>query len=285
LSTQSIGEWLRDWLKGVGISLVVGVGIVEVLYFLLAVTPKWWWLIGGALYVVFVVLLANLAPIVLLPLFFRFTPMPDSSLTQRLETLASRLGVRVRGVFRMELSAKTTAANAALMGIGNTRRIVLGDTLLDRFTDDEIEVVFAHELGHQAHRDIVRLIATQSLLTLGSLFVCGAVLRFAVGPLGFTGLSDVANLPLLGLTIGATGALTGPIGNALSRRLERAADEFALQTTGDADAFISAMTRLANQNLAEYDPDHWVELIFYDHPSIRSRIRFAELFAKRPAQQ
>jgi STE24 endopeptidase len=281
LSTQTLGQWLVDWLKGIGISLLLGLAIVEVLYRVIAVNSASWWLVAGGLYVVFVVVLANLAPVLLVPLFFRLTPLPASPLTERLEAIASAVGVRVRGVFRMNLSAKTTAANAALMGIGNTRRVVLGDTLLDQFTDDEIEVVFAHELGHQAHRDIYLLIATQSLLTLASLFVCNAVLVVFVSRLGYDRLSDVADLPLIALTIGIAGALTGPIGNAISRRLERAADEFALRTTGGTAAFVNAMTRLANQNLAEYDPDRWIELIFYDHPSLRSRIQLAESFSSR----
>jgi STE24 endopeptidase len=275
LSTQTLGHWTIDWLKGLGISLVLGVAIVEVLYALIGAEPTWWWLFAGGLYVVFVVVLANLAPIVLVPIFFRLTPLPASPLTERLEALARTVGVKVRGVFKMNLSAKTTAANAALMGIGNTRRVVLGDTLLDQFSDDEISVVFAHELGHQAHRDIFRLIGVQSALTVSSLFVGSVVLARAVGPLGYAGLADIASLPFLALCLGVTGAVTGPIGNAMSRRFERAADEFAMRTTGGGVAFVNAMTRLANQNLAEYDPDRWIELIFYDHPSIRSRIELA----------
>jgi STE24 endopeptidase len=281
LSTQSLGLFAGDLLKGTGISLVIGLAVVEVVYLLLAESPSWWWLFASALYVAFVIVLANLAPVLLVPLFFRLTPLPASALTERLEVLALRLGVRVHGVFRMDLSAKTTAANAALMGFGTTRRIVLGDTLLNHFTTDEIEVVFAHELGHQAHRDITRLIATQSLLTLASLYVCSVALRLLVVPLGYASLADVANLPLIALIVGLAGTITGPISNALSRQAERAADAFALQTTKSPDAFISAMTRLANQNLAEYDPDRLVEILFYDHPSIRSRIRFAEEFAHR----
>jgi STE24 endopeptidase len=279
LSNQTIGHFVTDLVKSTGISLVIGVAVVEALYFLLAALPSWWWLAAGVLYVVFVVVLANLAPILLVPLFFRLTPLPASPMTERLEALAARLGVHVRGVFRMDLSAKTTAANAALMGIGNTRRIVLGDTLLNHFTEDEIEVVFAHELGHQAHRDIVRLIGTQAILTLVSLFVCSVVLRFAVVPLGYAGISDIATLPLIALLLGFISTVTGPLGNSLSRRFERAADAFALETTKSPSAFISAMTRLANQNLAECDPVWWVERFFYDHPSIRSRIRHAEDFA------
>jgi STE24 endopeptidase len=281
LSTQTLGQWAADWLKGVGISLVLAIAIVEVLYWLLAAEPTWWWLIAGGLYVVFVVVLANLAPVVLVPIFFRLTPLPASPLTERLEALARTVGVKVRGVFRMNLSAKTTAANAALMGIGNTRRVILGDTLLDQFTDDEIAVVFAHELGHQAHRDIFRLIGVQSVLTVVSLFVCNVALVRAIAPLGYAGLADVGNLPLLALGIGIISALTGPLGNAISRRFERAADEFALRTTGASAAFVDAMTRLANQNLAEYDPDRWIELIFYDHPSIRRRIQVARSLTSR----
>jgi STE24 endopeptidase len=184
----------------------------------------------------------------------------------------------------MEMSAKTTAANAALMGIGNTRRIVIGDTLLDRYTEDEIEVIFAHELGHHVHHDIPVLVAIQAVLTLVGLFLCSLALPKLSSIGGLAGISDVAGLPLVILILGVVGLVTAPVVNALSRRMERAADDYALRTTKNARAFIAAMTRLANQNLAEYDPSRWIEVLFYDHPSIGRRIRFAESFDSGPGR-
>ncbi|MHB1417131.1 MAG: M48 family metalloprotease, partial [Chloroflexota bacterium] len=162
LSTQTFGAWVKDTAKGGGLSLALGLAMVEVLYLLLQNFPTSWWLIAAAFMLVFSVLMTNLAPILILPLFYRLQPLADVELARRLEDLAARAGARVRGVYVMDMSRRTKAANAALMGLGNTRRIVLGDTLLDDYSPDEIEVVLAHELGHHAHNDIVKSIALET---------------------------------------------------------------------------------------------------------------------------
>jgi STE24 endopeptidase len=278
LSVQTFGGWLADWLKGNAIGLLLGLVSIEVVFWLLLVLPQLWWLVAGILYLALVVGLANLGPVLLLPLFFKLTRLEPSPLTERLEDLSRRAGARVRGVYRMDLSAKTTAANAALMGLGNTRRIVLGDTLLDRYTSREIEVIFAHELGHHVHHDVPRLVIGQSIVTLVGLFVSALVLARESSALGYQGIADVAAMPLLALVLSAFGVVTTPILNYLSRRQERAADLYAIRATGDSEAFVDAMTRLANQNLAELDPARWVEVLLYDHPSIGERIRLGRRF-------
>ena len=154
LSTLSLKNWLLDLFKGLALSLVFEAFVVELVYLLLATQPQTWWLWVAAVLLFFSVVMANLAPVLILPLFYKFSPLPEGELTKRLLALAERAHTRVRGVFTMQLSSKTTAANAALMGLGNTRRMVLGDTMLDRYTTDEIEVVLAHELGHHVHRDL-----------------------------------------------------------------------------------------------------------------------------------
>lgn len=278
LSVQTFSQWLGDWLKGEGIGLVLALIMVEVVYALLRSVPQVWWLISGALYLVFVVGLAHLGPVLLLPLFYKLTPLEPSDLTERLKELAHRAGTRVQGVYRLHLSAKTTAANAALAGLGSTRRIVVGDTLLDCYTPGEIEVVFAHELGHQVHRDIPRLIGQQTVATLVALYVANLALVAGTQVLGYDGIADVAALPLLGLVLGVVGAVATPLLNGLSRRMERAADCYALEATNDPDAFISTMIRLANQNLAVYRPEKWVTILLHDHPSIAERVELAEHF-------
>lgn len=280
LSVQSFWAWLADWAKGAGIGLVFGLAAVEVVYALLLGLPGLWWLVAGGLYLLLAVVLANLAPVLLLPLFFKLTPLEPSPLTERLEQLAREAGARVRGVYRMNLSAKTTAANAALMGLGNTRRVVLGDTLLEHYTPREIEVIFAHELGHHVHQDVPRLVVGQSVVTLVGLFLANLVLRWAAAGLGYQGIADVATMPLLAAILGVFGVVTTPLLNGYSRHVERRADRYALQTTHDPAAFLDAMRRLANQNLAELEPAAWVELLFYDHPSIGSRLRAAEEFGQ-----
>jgi len=226
---------------------------------------------------VFTVILSNLAPVLIMPLFNKFVPLGEehAELAERLMKLAERAHTKVRGVFKFDMSKRTKAANAALTGLGNTRRIVLGDTLINEFSPDEIETVLAHELGHHVHKDIPILVTFGTLMTLGGLFLASLVMNWAAGQFGFAGPSDIAGLPALGLVLGAFGLLTQPLDNAFTRWRERMADEYALQSTGNASAFASAFVRLANQNLGEVDPEKWVVFMFYDHPPLGERIKMA----------
>lgn len=280
LSVQSLRSWVAELAKGGAVSLVLGGIVIEVIYFLLVNVPQWWWLVAAGVMLVFSVLLANLAPVLIFPLFFKFKPMDDAELVARLMRLTERARTRVQGVYTMQLSDKTTAANAAFMGLGNTKRIVLGDTLYQNFTPDEIETILAHELGHQVHNDIVWGIAVQSLLTLVGFYIANWVLLAGVAFFGFTGIADLAAMPLLALALGTFGLVTMPLGNAYSRWRERNADRYALELTRNAPAFISAFEKLADQNLAEMEPEPWVEWLLYDHPSIGKRLAMGRAFAQ-----
>jgi STE24 endopeptidase len=284
LSTQSLRAWSLDLVKGAALSLALGGVLVEVIYFLLSNVAAWWWLIASAVMLVFTVLLANLAPVLIFPIFFKFKPLEDQELVNRLLRLTERAHTRVNGVYTMMLSDKMTAANAAFMGLGNTKRIVLGDTLYQNYTADEIETILAHELGHQVHNDIVWGIAVQTLLMLVGFYIANLVLVAGVGLLGFTGIADLAAMPLLALALGAFGLVTMPLGNGYSRWREEAADRYALETTRNPQAFISAFEKLANQNLAELEPEPWVEWLLYDHPPIGKRLALGRAYATRLAQ-
>jgi STE24 endopeptidase len=282
LSTMSLRAWLADLFKGLGLSLVLEAFVIELIYALLALQPQVWWLEVGLILLFFSVVMANLAPILIFPLFYKFTPLPEGELTQRLLALAQRAHTKVRGVFSMQMSNKTTAANAALMGLGNTRRIVIGDTMLDRYTPDEIEVVLAHELGHHVHHDIWKLIISQAVLTLGGLYIANLFLHWIVDTQhAYLALTDAATLPFFFLLTGVFGLIVMPIGNTYSRLIEHQADEYALQVTRNPAAFKSAMTRLANQNLAELEPSPIFEFLFHDHPSIGKRLKHADEFMVR----
>jgi len=250
------------------------------MYGLLRAVPNLWWLATAAILLLFNVIATFIAPVLLVPLFYRLRPLEQSDLSARLAGLARRAGAEVRGVFRMELSRKTTAANAALVGLGGTRRIVIGDTLLDRFTQDEIESVFAHELGHHVHRDIGRLVITQAALNVLGLFAVASLLDHAASTMGYAGLADVAAFPLIALGLFAFGIVTTPISNALSRHVEREADRYALETASAPAAFVSAMRRLADQNLAEYRPERWAEILLYSHPAPFRRVEMGEAFIR-----
>jgi len=280
LSTQTLRAWLMDELKAGLLGLGLGLIIIEVIYYLLRVMPSLWWVVTAVFILLFTVILANVAPLLIVPLFYKFTPLADEELVGRLTKLAERANTRVRGVFTINLSSKTRAANAMLMGLGNTRRIVLGDTLYANYSADEIETILAHELGHQVQHDIWWGLLFQSGLTLIGLYVAHLGLSWGVRVMGFAGLDDIAALPLLALVMGGFMALTAPLGNAFSRWREWMADDYALRVTGRPQAFVSTMVRLANQNLAQVDPEPWVEFILYGHPAIRRRIEHGQSFEK-----
>ena len=277
-SNQDFKGWVVDQLKGLAISAPLGLLVLELVYLALRLTGGWWWLWTGAGMLVFTVLLSNLAPILIMPIFNKYVPLGEehADLAKRLMILAENANAKVGGVFKFDMSKRTKAANAALTGIGNTRRIVLGDTLINEFSTDEIETVLAHELGHHVHKDIPILIGFGTLLTLGGLYLASLGLNWATGYFGFSGPADIAGLPALAVVLGAFSLVTQPLGNAVSRWRERMADEYALQSTRNAPAFASAFVRLANQNLGEVDPEKWVVFMFYDHPPLGERIKMAE---------
>jgi STE24 endopeptidase len=276
LSTERAGQWLREHVKAGVVALVLGASGLTLLYVGIARWPERWWIVAGVGFLVVTIVLANLGPVLLLPLFYRLTPLDRAPLGERLLALAARARVRAAGIFRWTLSARTRKANAALTGIGPTRRILLSDTLLDDYSDDEIEVIIAHELAHQVHRDIWRGIGYESGLAFAGFYLAAQSIRELGAAAGLRSPSDVAGLPLLLLSAGAVSLLLMPLANALSRSHERRADRFALDATRNPEAFISAMRRLASQNLAEERPTRIVRVLFHTHPSIEERIAMAE---------
>lgn len=276
-STQTLGGWVKDQLLGLLLSALIGLPILEGVYWLLRVTGPLWWLWAAGGYLLFAVVLSNLAPVLIMPLFNKYIPLGEehAELIARLTALAEHAGTKISGVFRFDLSKRTKAANAALTGIGNTRRIILGDTLLNEFTTDEIETVIAHELGHHVHRDIPVGILVGGAISLLGLYIASLVLNWGATAFGFSGPADIGALPLFGLTMGLFGVLTMPLNNAYSRWREVRADTYALESTHKPQAFINAMTRLANQNLADADPEPWVVFLLYSHPPIRDRVALA----------
>ncbi len=280
LSNQRLRSWLWDEFKGVLVGLVFATIVVELLYLLIR-HMQHWWLAAWALFLGLFVLLAQLAPVVLFPIFYKFEPMENEELRKRLVVLSERAGTRVRGVYKWKLSEKSKKANAALTGLGATRRIILADTLLDHYSDDEIEAVLAHELGHHVHRHIFKSILVQAGITLAGFYLANEVLRYAVerGNM-FETMSDFANLPLLVLVATVLSFLLMPALNAYSRFNERQADRYCFQSVASVEPFISSMNKLAEQNLAEKTPSRWVEWFFHSHPAIAKRVAAAEAWAK-----
>ena len=280
LSTQSAGHWFKDQGKGVLVGIVLAIAATSVVYYALREWPDQWWWISAGVFAIAMIGLARIAPVVLLPIFYKFKPLDRPALVERLFALATRARTDIVGVFEWVLSGHTRKANAALAGMGRTRRILLSDTLLADYSDDEIEVILAHELAHHVHRDLWRGIAVQAVALLIGFFIADAVLRAFAGALALRGLSDPAGLTLLLLTGGTWSLLVMPAANAVSRAQERAADRYALQTTRNVDAFVTAMKRLSQQNLAEEYPSPVVRWLFYSHPPIRERIDAARAFGR-----
>jgi STE24 endopeptidase len=277
-STQTLAGWISDQAKGMLIGLPLGLFMVEMLYLALRVTGDAWWLWAAAGILIFSVILGNLAPVLIMPLFNKYVPLGDehAELAERLIRLAEKAHTRVRGVYKFDMSRRSKAANAALTGIGNTRRIILGDTLINEFTPDEIETVLAHELGHHVHRDIPVLVLLGTLTTTLGLYIASIAMGWAVTAFGLAGVADPAGMPALMLILGAYSLLTMPLENGFSRWREAMADDYALESTGKNEAFASAFTRLANQNLGDVDPEHWVVWVFYSHPPLGERIEKAQ---------
>ena len=281
LSNQRLRAWLWDEAKGFLVGLVLAAIVAELLYFIMRQAPQHWWLIAWAVFLGLFVLMAQLAPVILFPIFYKFEPLQNEELKARLVRLSERAGTRVRGVYQWKLSEKSKKANAALTGLGNTRRIILADTLLDNYSADEIEAVLAHELGHHVHRHILKSIVVQAGTTLLGFWAANWVLHYAVDRLHmFETLSDFANLPLLVLVTTVLSFVLLPALNAYSRFNERQADRYAFQSIARVGPFISSMNKLADQNLAERAPSPWVEWFFHSHPAISKRVKAAESWAK-----
>jgi STE24 endopeptidase len=268
---QPLAAWLRDAAKAGALGAVLSLGAAGVVYALLRST-RWWWLASAGALVAASAWLTWIAPVWLLPLFFRLTPLDDAALRARLVALAGRAGLDVLGVWVADQSRRGRTANAAVTGLAGTRRIVLFDTLVAGFPAEEVESVLAHELGHHAHRDIGRGLLVQGVLAVGSLAVADVLLRAGVRWLSLDGPGDLAGLPFVALVATVLGLLTMPLGNAWSRRMERQADDYALALIGRPEAFVAALERLGALNLAERDPHPVKEWLLHSHPSIGRRV-------------
>jgi STE24 endopeptidase len=284
LSNQRLGAWIKDEIKGWVLGLVLGTAIAEIIYALIRTSPAQWWIIAWLVFIAMFVLFAQIAPVVLFPLFYKFAPLQNDELKTRLMRLGERAGTRIRGVYEWKLSEKSKKANAALTGLGSTRRIIIADTLLQNYNNDEIEAVMAHELGHHVHRHILKSIIMEALVTLAGFWAANWVLQYATNELKqvtrFQHLTDFANLPLLVLVSSVLSILLMPALNAYSRLAERQADLYCWKSVPSVAPFVTAMEKLTAQNLSERSPSRIVEVLFHSHPSISKRIAAAEAWAK-----
>jgi STE24 endopeptidase len=275
LSTQSLRGWIWKRVKGYLLGGPLGLALLFGLYGLIWSAGPYWWAVAAAGWLVLTLVLGQIVPVLILPLFYKVTRLEDAALLDRLRRLADGTGLRVEGVYRLDLSAETRKANAALAGLGNSRRVLLGDTLLDQFSPEEIEVVFAHEVGHHVYRHLAKTVAAGVLLTALGLWLADAVLRGAAVGLGYRSFDDPAALPLLLLILGVFGLMVMPAQNFVSRVFERQCDRYALRRTGNPEAYRSAFTKLARLNKADPDPHPLLVCLLHDHPPVRERLAMA----------
>lgn len=272
LSNQKIKEWIIDQIKEFAISIIFTLLVVEIIYLLLRRFPNSWWIICGVVFIFIMIALVNLAPILLFPIFFKFKPLENEELKNRLLKFTERTRVKIREIFECDLSKKTKKANAALAGLGNTRRIILGDNLLKNYSNDEIEVILAHELGHHTYNHLWKGIGLEIILTFSGFYLVDICLKHFSKYFELKSISDIAGFPFFILVLSVLGLLVMPLFNLYSRKLEIQADDYSVEITQKPESFISGMEKLAEQNLAELYPNKIIEFIFYSHPSVGRRI-------------
>lgn len=279
LSNLTFFGWIGEKAKAALVGAVIGAPIAFLFYWLISNYELWWFYLGCIVFG-YSVILAQIAPVLIFPLFYKFTPIENEDIKNRLMDLCSRAGFKVSGVYKFNMSKTTKKANAAFTGLGRTKRIILGDTLLETFTEKEIETVFAHELGHYKKGHIVKNIFISLFGTFAGLFIMSQIYTALLPVFGFTKPYEIAALPLLAAIAAIYSFLISPLTSAISRKFEFEADRFAVDTTGDPEALASTMTKLAEQNLANDEPSPLVEFWSYSHPSIKRRIEAANEYYK-----
>lgn len=279
LSNQTITSYITEGLKSALVGAALGIPVLLAFYYILRNFPEYWWLIFGTFIFFFSIVLGRFVPVFILPLFYKLKPVDDSALRSGMDEISGKAGLEVNGVYTIDMSKNTRKVNAAFTGLGKSKRILLGDTLMNAFSNDEIMTVYAHEAGHYFHRHVLKLTLLSIALTFGGLYIVSKIYPALMNVFGFESNSGLAALPLLALLLGAYSLLTSPLTNIVSRKFEVEADTFALETTKNKEAFISAMNKLAGHNLAERSPNKIIEFLFHSHPSIEKRVDFAERFA------
>ena len=275
LTRQSIKNWFFDQVKSGVISYIISVILLEVFYALLGSQPQNWWWIVSLVWISLSLVLAKLAPVIIIPLFFKYKKLSDEDLRKRIISLSEKMKLKILDVFEIDLSRKTEKANAALVGFGSTRRVILGDTLKNKYSVDEIEVILAHEFAHQKLGHLLKLILASAFSCFLCFYIIYKTSSYALLLFGADKLSDISALPIVFIYLVLLGVILQPWDNFLSKKFETQADKLAIKTTGQKSAFISTMDKLASQNLADRNPHPFIKFFFFDHPAIDDRIRLA----------
>lgn len=280
LSNQTFFKYFLENLKSMLVGLVIGVPILLLFFYVLNKFDDLWWLVFASAMFLISVVLSQIFPIVIMPIFYKVSPLQDEELKSRISNLAKGAGIKVQNVFTFDMSKNTKKANAAFTGLGKTKRIILGDTLLKDYSKDEIETVIAHELGHYKHKHIVKNIVFGTVSSFLTFFVISILYKNSLSWFDFEYITQIAALPLLSLWAMVIGLIQSPIGNILSRKYEYEADRYAIETTRKPESFINTLNRLTNQNLGDREPHPFIEWFFYSHPSIKNRVKAIQDFVQ-----
>ena len=279
LSRQSLGGWLWRYIKANSLALLFGGLLFAGLYWVIWLVGDWWWLAAAALFFVVSVLAGQLVPVLIMPLFYKIEKVDTPELADRMSRLAAGTGLSIEGVYRFDLSADTVKANAMLAGLGRTRRVLMGDTLLARFSPDEIEVIFAHEIGHHVFRHIRKMIVVGAIYsTIGFWLVDRLTMAWAKhldSAIQSAHELPVYTLPFVMLVLTLFALLLEPLQNIVSRRYERQCDRYALERTGLRTAYVSAFQKLARLNKDDPSPHPLEVFLFHSHPPIAERLAMA----------
>ena len=276
LTTQKFAGWIWEKVKAFLVAIVLGVPILLAFYFFLLNYPQTWWFWTATVLFFFSVIIGKIAPQVIFPLFYKFEKLDDENILARMKSLSEKGKFALQGIYRFNMSKTTNKANAAFTGLGKSKRIILGDTLLEKFDAEEIEGVFAHEVGHYVHKHITQGVIIGTISSYASLYIAHIIFSSIVIDYGFNGVADLAALPVLSLIITIISLITSPLTNMLSRHNERQADAYAMNNASNPKAFIEALKKLSETNLSDPSPHPWVEFLFHSHPSIERRVKFAE---------
>ncbi|HQF43268.1 MAG TPA: M48 family metallopeptidase [Ignavibacteriaceae bacterium] len=280
LSNQTFKKYILENIKSILVGLVIGVPILLLFFFVLNQFKDLWWLIFASAMFLISVVLSQIFPILIMPIFYKIIPLNDEELKTRITKLAEGAGITVQNVFSFNMSKNTKKANAAFTGLGKTKRIILGDTLLNDYSKDEIETVIAHELGHYKHKHIQKNILFGTVTSFLTFFIISLLYKNSLSWFDFNSILQIAALPILSLWAMVIGLIQTPISNILSRKYEYEADRYAIQSTRKPDSFINTLNKLTDQNLGDRQPHPFVEWFYYSHPSIKNRIDAIVKFAK-----
>lgn len=276
LSNQSFFAWIKDDVKSFSLSFFISIGCIEVFYLVLRNFPHSWWLVTSGLWILFTVVLARILPVLLIPIFYKYMPIRSEDLKSRIIALSEKAKIKLFDVCEIDFSKNTKKANAALVGLGGSRKVIIADTLANEFTPNEVGSVVAHEFGHFKYKHLWQLLIFSAVFTMGGFFVLSIMANRIVEATGSKALWDLYLFPALIFLLTVSGLAIMPLQNFFSRVLERQADRFALEITKQPETFVSVMRKLADMNLAEADPPLWKKIFFYDHPPIGERIRMGE---------